>query len=382
MKRIKVAQVITRMDRGGSPDIVRVLSQYLDTSRFDIVLICGSSLYPSEKTLAFFNDIKANLIQIKSLQRNIHPVFDLIALFKLYFIFRKHKFDIVHTHTAKAGALGRIAAFLAGIKTIIHTSHGHNFYGYFNGFISRLIVLAERFLAFFTTKIVTLTEIEKKDLLEFHICKASKIEAINTVLETVQGKNNLFDIKPDLHISDKAFVFGMVARLEPIKGVSYFIKAAIMLAEKFTDVHFLIVGEGSQRMDLEARVNKKSLSTRFSFMGWQSKPMLYMQAMDVLVLSSLNEAVGLVLLEAQSMGIPVIATKVGGIPEIVEDGKSGLLLEPQDVLSIYSAMENLLNNEKQRSSMKQYVIENTLNKYSPNNFIKNIERIYKQAISD
>ncbi|MBU1087055.1 MAG: glycosyltransferase family 4 protein [Candidatus Omnitrophica bacterium] len=384
MKKIKVAQVITRMDQGGSPDIVRILTQYLDKSRFEVSFICGPSICPTDKTQNFLNSIKANLIQVDSLRREVHPVLDLIAFLKLWFIFKKQGFDIVHTHTAKAGALGRMAAFLAGIKIIIHTSHGHNFYGYFNPLISKIIVWIERFLGGLTSEIITLTEIEKADLIKFKICPASKIKAINTVLEKNQ-KNidlefNSLEIRQDLLIEKQEVVIGMVGRLEPIKGIEYFIQAALGLAQKFPMVHFLIVGEGSLRAGCEEKIRLRQFTQRFSFVGWQDKVLDYMQAMDMLVLASLNEAVGLVLIEAQSQGIPVIATKVGGVPEIVEDGKSGILVQPGSPAELIAAMEKLINNSSQRLEMGRYAKKSVSEKYSVDVFINNISQTYEALI--
>ncbi|MFH1062879.1 MAG: glycosyltransferase family 4 protein [Candidatus Omnitrophota bacterium] len=381
MKKIKIAQVITRMDWGGSPDIVRILSQYLDKDRFDLRFICGPSAFLTEKTQVFFDAIKANRIQVNSLRRNINPIFDFLAFWELYFIFRKHKFDIVHTHTAKAGALGRVAAFLAKVKVIIHTSHGHNFYGYFNLWFSNLIVVIERFLSKLTTQIITLTEIEKIDLAKFRICSPDKIKVVNTVMEMPEVQIETA-IRDKLMIKPGEIVIGMVGRLEPIKGVEYFIQAAMEVAQNFSQTRFVLVGEGSLRGLLEQKVKENKLINRFTFTGWQENPMHYMHAMDLMVLASLNEAVGLVLIEAQSLGVPVIATKVGGVPEIVEHGKSGILVNPSDRKALIDAIEMLIKNPAQRLAMGQYAKKNVLAKYSVEVFIARITQIYEDLIQE
>ncbi|MDD5729758.1 MAG: glycosyltransferase, partial [Candidatus Omnitrophica bacterium] len=131
MKKIKVAQVITRMDWGGSPDIVRIICSHLDSDIFDVRLVVGLTEHPSAKTSAFMGKFGDKITVIPQLKRNIEPLNDLIAFIKLYVFFKKERFDIVHTHTAKAGTLGRAAAFLSATgPAIIHTPHGHNFYGY------------------------------------------------------------------------------------------------------------------------------------------------------------------------------------------------------------------------------------------------------------
>lgn len=384
MKKIKVAQVITRMDWGGSPDIVRILSQYLDKNRFEVFFICGPSAFPTEKTQVFFESLKSNLIKVNTLQRNVNPVFDFIAFWQLYFIFKKHKFDLVHTHTAKAGALGRLAAFFAGVKVIIHTSHGHNFYGYFSQLLSKIIILIERFLGSFTSEIITLTEMERSDLIKFKVCGQSKIKVINTVVEITEEYNdsevNPITMKHNLMIEKEKIVIGMVGRLEPIKGVDLFIEAAMAIALRFPQTHFVVVGEGSMRNSLEQKIKVKELTHRFSFTGWQDNVLDYMLAMDMLVLASLNEAVGLVLIEAQIQGIPVIATKVGGIPEIVDDQKSGILINPSDRKALIEAIETLIKNPEQRLAMGQYAKKNVQTKYAVDLFIQRISLAYEDSI--
>lgn len=181
--KIKIAQVITRMDWGGSPDIMRIICANLDSEIYDVTLISGPSQHLTPRTVKFFGDFVNNLKIIKSLRRNINPLLDMSAFWKLFLLFKKEKFDIVHTHTAKAGCLGRIAAKLAGIKVIIHTSHGHNFYGYFGPVFSKCIVFVERILSSMTDKIITLTRLEQIDLLRFKVAAKEKIEVGHTAVE-------------------------------------------------------------------------------------------------------------------------------------------------------------------------------------------------------
>ena len=161
-RKIKIAQVITRMDWGGSPDIVRILCERLNPDKYEVWLLTGETKYPSKKTEDFFRRFKDRVVFVPELKRDICPLSDLAAFLRLYFLFLKHRFDIAHTHTAKAGFLGRIAARLAGVPGIIHTPHGNNFYGYFGRVASRLVVWLERFADYFADKNIVLTELEKE----------------------------------------------------------------------------------------------------------------------------------------------------------------------------------------------------------------------------
>lgn len=384
--RKKIAQVITRMDWGGSPDIVRIICENLNKEKFDFRFISGPTKHPTIKTNEFLNRYKDKIISVSYLKRNINPILDLYALTSLYRIFKKEKFDIVHTHTAKAGILGRIAANLARVPVVVHTSHGHNFYGYFNPLISKLIVWIERVLSLLTDKIVVLTELERKDLLKFKIAKQEKIEFIHTAVELDRYKrlsdSECLSLKKELNIKDKEIVIGMVGRLEPIKGISYFIEAAVSIAQTIKYVRFIIVGEGSLRKEMQAEVTNAKVDELFTFTGWRDDALNIIPLMDILVLPSLNEAVGLVLLEAQGLGIPVVATKVGGIPEVVEDGQSGILVEPANTDALISAIKILILDKEKRISMANYAQAYVKDKYTPNDLVQKLtdiyERLYKQ----
>ncbi|MFH1093686.1 MAG: glycosyltransferase family 4 protein [Candidatus Omnitrophota bacterium] len=381
MKKIKIAQIITRMDWGGAPDIVRMLCQGLDAYKYEVTLVCGKNMYPTEKTKVFLESLKERFVIIPELKRDINPVFDALALRRLYFLFKKGNFDIVHTHTAKAGCLGRIAAKLANIKVIVHTSHGHNFYGYFGPIISKLIIFVERALSSFTDKIITLTRLEQSDLLRFKVAAQEKTAVAHTAVEfssinkTNAHRSDL--LKKELGVKDGHIVVGMVGRLEQIKGVKYFIEAALQVAQKIKNVQFVLVGEGSLKTELKMRVKQAGYEEHFIFCGWRDDVSDIMCLMDMMVLASLNEAVGLVLIEAQGLGIPVIASKVGGIPEVVDDGKSGILVEAKSAEKLTEAMSTLIQDELKRRSMGKAAADFVQSKYDTADLCRIIMQTYE-----
>ena len=351
-KRLKVAQVITRMDWAGSPDIVRIMCLNL-RSMYDVRLITGPGTHLSLKTKKFLEEFKDNVIIVPSLRRDINPVLDFIALIHLYRIFRKERFDLVHTNTAKAGILGRIAAFLAGTPRIIHMPHGHNFYGYFGPALSRLIIWLERFAAGFTDRLVVLTELEKNDYMSFGIKKSEDIEVVPSGLE-LEGFRALYgrdrnEKRRELGISPQEKIVGMVSRLETVKGPEYFIEAANSVAKKISGVRFFVVGEGSLSSGLKERSQQLGLKDKVVFLGWRDDALDIIFALDLLVQPSLNEAVGRVLLEAQGLGVPVIGTSVGGIPEIIKDGSTGFIVRPKDAEGLSRSICDLLENEEKRN---------------------------------
>jgi glycosyltransferase involved in cell wall biosynthesis len=384
MKRIKIAEVITRLDWAGSPDIVRIICESI-TPLYKVKLITGPSSHLTSKTNLFLEKFKDNVIIVPSLKRNINPLWDCLALIKLYLLFRKERFDIVHTHTAKAGILGRIAAYIAGIPSIIHTPHGHNFYGYFGPIMSKFIVIMEKFVGRFTNKIIVLTELEKRDFLSFKVKNPVDIEVVPLGLELGEFSKleriSKEDKKREVGLAYNDRIVGMVSRLEPVKGPHYFIEAAAKVVNLFKQVMFLVVGEGSLRLKLETKAQELGLKDRIKFLGWRQDALEIISILDILVQPSLNEGVGMVLLEAQSLGVPVIATNVGGIPEVVKDGVTGILVPSQDANSIAKALNYLLGDEKEREGMGREAKRWVKDKFSSHKMIKEIAEIYEGVFS-
>ena len=383
MPKIKVAEVITRLDWGGSPDIVRIICTYLDLGLYELTLVIGLTKHPHAKSEEFLNNFrqKIKIVFIPELKREINPVSDLAAFLRLYFLFLRQRFDIVHTHTAKAGALGRAAAFLSGGAAIVHTLHGHNFYGYFNPFLSKVLVMIERFLACFTDRIIALTELEKNDLVRFKAAYSGKIRLIYQGLELEQytpGDIDKTRVRGEFNIKPDERIIGMVGRLEPVKGPQYFVEAAQGVVRQFAQARFIVVGEGSLRKNLERQVEEAGLRDKFIFTGWRDDNYEIISILDILVLPSLNEAVGIVLLEAQSLGVPVVATKVGGVPEIVKDQETGILVPAGDSQSLEQAINTLLADEHKRKEMGERAAGWVKGKFKAQDMVDEISQLYQE----
>jgi glycosyltransferase involved in cell wall biosynthesis len=384
-RRIKVAQVITRMDWGGSPDIFRIICQRLDPRRYDFRVIVGEIKNPTARSKAFLAKYSDALIVIPELKRDINLFMDLATLVKLYFIFKKERFDIVHSHTAKAGALARIAARLAGVAVIIHTPHGHNFYGYFKPFMSKVIIFIERLLTKITDKIMVLTELEKNDYIRFKVAQETKLKLIYTGLELEEFGTPLNDpgLKEGFGIKTDELVIGFVGRLEPIKGLLYLALAAKIVLGKKDNVRFIFVGEGSLKEELRSVLSRWSGPVnKVIFTGWREDIAQLMSMFDILVLPSLNEAVGLVLIEAQSQGVCVVATKVGGIPEIVRDKQTGILVEPEDSQALAEAIIFLLDNQNQRKAYAQAGQRFVKDRFNAQTLAENVLRMYEEELKN
>ncbi|RJO64261.1 MAG: glycosyltransferase family 1 protein [Candidatus Omnitrophota bacterium] len=386
MAKLKVAEVITRLDWSGSPEIVRIISSYLQNDEFEMTVIVGLTRYPSAKTKNFLFEFADKIIVLPCLRRDISPFEDLRAFLSLCSIFKKKKFDIVHTHTAKAGALGRLAAFFSGVPVIIHTPHGHNFYGYFGRALTACIVFIERLLSLCTTKFIALTELERSDYVKFKIAQGSKIALVYQGLELdcyIPTRERTLKLKEELGIGEDKKIIGMVGRLEFVKGPCYFVKAASRVLEKIDDrTVFIMVGEGSLRNELKAQVERLGIRSSFIFTGWREDNLELISILDMLVLPSLNEAVGMVLIEAQALGVPVIATRVGGVPEVLKEGITGLLVEPAKADELASAIMELLEDEARRLTMGQAGKEWVAGRFKASNMVEAISQLYKNEFAE
>lgn len=386
-KRIKILRVITRIDVGGiSQDIIN-LSEKLDPETYEQAIVYG----PSQLKLKF-NFPK---YEINELKRSISPLNDIKSLLKIKKIINEYKPDIVHSHSSKAGFVARWAVWLSKQNNIkvIHTPHGHVFYGYeFSWLKTKIFLFLEKITAKITDKLIALTEGEKNESLHLGIGKPNQWEIIHSGVDV---KNDSFDkqnARQSLNIESNALVIGTVARLEPVKGIEYFIRAIpAILNEVQNDIPhpviFLIVGDGNQKSMLEKLAETYNISKHVIFAGMRKNVLEIMSSMDIYIQPSLNEGMGKTLIQAFSLGLPIIATKVQGIPDIVHDNKNGILIKPKDTKSLSEAVVKLAFNESLRktygNSGANFVkekIDNNL-RFSSDRMINLTSNLYKGLLN-
>jgi len=393
MKKYKVIHVITRFDKGGSAENTFLTVRGLDPEKYEVILIRGLARQspagiPEARAIA--NNLEeagkagVRILAIPELVRNIHPRDDLKALLKLVKIFRQERPHIVHTHTSKAGILGRWAARLSGVPVIIHTPHGHVFWGYFNRWETALYVFLERLTAAITDKIITLTEQENKDYLGRHIAPAGKFTTIHSgvALERfINGRVDPTDMKKELGIPANAFVVGTVGRLTAIKGHKYLIAAAQEALLTTPGMIFVFLGDGNLLDVLKAQADEAGIRDNVRFLGWRQDVAGVMSTFDIFVLPSLNEGMGKVLVEAMAMGKPIIASAVGGIPDLVVHGKNGLLVPGADAEAIAGSIELLCRDPARRKIMGEKGKVMAAD-YSAESMIRKIDRLYGALLED
>jgi len=325
-ERIKVMQIIARMNVGGPAVIVAELMRGLDSSKFEQVLITGyCDVNEADYLDEVATDIKA--IRIAGLGRSISPVTDLRAFIGLVTMIKKLKPDVIHTHTAKAGVLGRLASIIAGRGAIrIHTFHGHLLHGYFTGWKTQLVIAIEKALAARTHHLIAIGNVVKNDLLAAGIGKPAQYQVFFPGLPQphVASKSEL---RKELELDSTTIYCTFVGRLTQIKRPDRLLDIAQEIKNQSVSVHFLVAGEGELFEDSRANAIAKNLP--ITFLGWRKDIDQLFAASDIAILTSDNEGIPLTLIQAAQAALPIVAPAVGSISDIVEDAKTGFLTKPE-----------------------------------------------------
>jgi len=360
--RIKIAHIITRLDRGGSAQNTLLTCLGL-TERYELVLVHGLSLESQmtdwEKKAVESGIKEANtggikIVAIPSLVRKISPVQDLWAFFCLWRLMIRERPSIVHTHTSKPGILGRWAAKMAGVPIIVHTPHGHVFFGHFGPLASRFFLMIERYTASITDCMVPLSEGERNDYIAFSVSNPDKMVTVHSGVEIdryMTVEVNAEGKKKSLGLDPKGLVVGTVGWLLPIKGPMHLLNAMARVWQSHPETSLVFVGKGDLEKELREEALRMEASGRVSFLGWRDDVPEIMQILDIFVLPSLNEGMGRVLVEAMAAGKPVVASRVGGIPDLVKHGQNGFLVGPGDIEGLSLAIRKLLMDKKMRDKM-------------------------------
>ncbi len=321
--------------------------------------------------------------RIPMLTREVHPVKDFLALQQLVRLFRQFRPSIVHTHTSKAGVLGRIAAMLTGVPVIIHTPHGHVFYGHFGPLTSWVFLSTERWLAKWTTRLIGLTESERLEHLERGVGTAEAFDVAPSGIDLepfrswvgVRGhRPSGFSCQPD------ALVVGSVGWLTSVKGHKILLEAVGRLRTRFPQLHILMVGRGELEGELRALGHHLGLEGTLTFLGERQDVPECLAAMDIFVLPSLNEGMGRALIEAMAAGRPVIASEVGGIPAVVRHRETGVLVRPGNIEDLEHALLEYIQRPDWRKEIGARASESIGERFSTAYMVGAIESTYETAL--
>jgi len=384
--KIRVLRVVGRLNVGGPSIHVVNLAAGLDPDRFEHLLVIGRESRAEGSMLEY------------ALSRNVWPhrieeivtafslgLRDAIALKRLFSLMRRYRPHIVHTHTAKAGLLGRVAARLAGVPIVVHTFHGHVLQGYYGPAQNWALRKMERMLAWLSDRLVTVSEQVKKDLIEYEVARADRIAVIplGLVLEPfLNAQSRHGEFRRELGLRDEDKLVGIVGRIFPIKNHALFLEAAARIAAADPAARFVIVGDGSLRSALEKQARQLGIEKQVLFIGWRSDLARIYADLDVLVVSSNNEGTPLSAIEAMAASCPVVATRVGGVPDLIKDGENGRLVPPRDADAIATAVLELLGDREAARRIGHNAMISARERFDVKRLINDIDHLYRELLDE
>jgi len=382
-KLFKIIRIQSRICIGGPTIHTEILSRYLPASKYESLVIGGAL---DEKESCRYAELKEKGIRIhiiNEMKRDLSPLNDIRTIYALYKIIRKEKPNIVETHTAKAGFTGRIAAFLARVPVIVHTFHGHVFENYFSIFKTKIIILIERFLARLSTKIIVLSRKQLEDIVhKYKIAPADKTEIIPLGFEIerfVNLKRN-GSLKHELGISKSRYLIATIGRIVPIKNYEMIFRVIRILQAEHINVHLCVIGDGKLRETYEKKMNGNLNKKYVHFLGWRGDLENIYSSVDLVVITSLNEGTPFSIIEAMASGVPVVATNVGGIPDLIKDGESGFLCEVGNDYEMAKKIKALLLEEDLKSRITHNARQFVFQRYSYKRLINDMEKFYTSLL--
>jgi len=384
---IKVLRVIARLNVGGPALHVAYLTAGLADRGYDTMLVAGT-VGSGEESMAFVAERRGVRVEtLEDLHREIAPLRDLRTILRLSRLIRRERPMILHTHTAKAGAVGRIAALLAGDArppVIVHTFHGHVLRGYFNPVLTAAFRVLERMLARVTTTLVAVSPEVRDDLVALRVAPASKFvvvrlgieldERVSTDDEKRRATRRLLGIPPD------AFVVGWVGRMTAVKRTEDVARTLQALVDRGADAYLCLVGDGPDRVGFERRVHELGIARRCLFVGYQEDVARFYDAIDVLLLTSVNEGTPVSVIEALAAGRPVVATRVGGVSDIVRDGVDGFLADVGDVELLGARLAELARDPALRARMGSAGRARVIERYAVARLVDDVDRLYRSLL--
>ena len=383
---IRVLRVIARLNMGGPALHVAYLTAGLADRGYETTLVAGE-LSRGEESMAFVADrLGVPVVTVSELGREISPLRDAIATVRLARLIREQRPDILHTHTAKAGALGRVAALLAGPGArplVVHTFHGHVLRGYFGPLRGRVFKLVETLLARSTDALVAVSPQVRDDLVALGVAPREKFAVVRLGIELaarVDGADR-DAARRLLGVPPERFVVGWIGRMTGVKRTGDVLLALSELRARGVDATLGMVGDGPDRAAVEEQAYRLGIARHCLYLGYQEDVSGWYAALDALVLPSANEGTPVSAIEALATGRPVVATRVGGVPDVVREGEDGFLVEVGDVDALAERLAVLAADPELRTRMGGKARARVLERYAVVRLVDDVDRLYRSLLT-
>lgn len=386
---VRVLRVIARLNKGGPALHVAYLSAGLEERGYETTLVAGS-LARGEGSMAYVAEQRGvEVVRLPDLHREISPLHDLRAAHRLAAIIKRVRPQILHTHTAKAGAVGRTAALLAGDARppiVVHTFHGHVLRGYFGPASSAFFRMLERSLASTTTALVAVSPEVRDDLVALGVAPAEKFTVIRLGVELTERVDESPDTRARarrmMGIPDDRFTVGWMGRMTAVKRTGDIVFAVKRLLDAGVDACLCLVGDGPDREATEQLAHDLGIVDRCLFLGYQDDVAPFYAAFDALILPSANEGTPVSAIEALAAGRPVVATRVGGVPDVIRDGLDGFLVTPGDVDELADRLGRLAADRELARRMGESGRERVLERYSVDRLVADVDGFYRRLLAE
>ncbi|MEA5470677.1 glycosyltransferase family 4 protein [Spirulina sp. 06S082] len=380
--KIRVMRIIARLNVGGPARHVVLLNSSLDNSHYQNLLVTGIEGVREGSMKDLVETHKLEIEIIPELGREIALKNDLFVLWKLYHLMRRYRPHIVHTHTAKAGLVGRIAAKLAGVPIILHTFHGHVFHGYFSPAKTKLFIILEKFCAILSDRIITISDRLKEEIAAYGVAPLDKIEIVplgfDLSLFAAQTRHS-GNFRASIGIPSEGKLIAAVGRLVPIKNIPLLLEAVAIARQSDPTIYLALIGDGELRSHLESLAQELGIAEAVIFTGWrQDLPQIYAD-LDAVIISSDNEGTPASLIEAMATGCPAIATHVGGVPDLVTPER-GTIVKPKDPQHLACAILDLWQNPERTQHLAVNAREYVLKTYNSQRLVRDIAQLYEKLM--
>ena len=377
--KIKILHVITHLPIGGAQDNTLYTVELLDKEKYDISLCCnldGELVERAKKVEA------VKLFDIPFLGREVSPYRDIRAFLSLYKLFKEEDFTIIHTHSSKAGLLAWLAAVLNKTPIVIHTIHGFAFNDFMNGLKKNFFIYLEKLLAKWTDVLITVSNLNKKKIIDLNIAHENKIKNIYSGIDLSLFTNKRNDeFRKELNLENDHLLLGSVGRLSNQKDPITMIEAFGIISKPFPNAHLALVGDGELKGKILEKIDQLKLNDRIHLTGNKNNPWSVYHSMDLFIMSSIYEGLGRSITEALSCGVPVVCTDVEGVPEIVRDNITGILVRPKDSNKLADAIIRTLNDMETAKKMAEEGRRFVNDNFDVNKMVNDIDSLYNTLLS-
>jgi glycosyltransferase involved in cell wall biosynthesis len=380
----KVLHIITRLIVGGAQENTMFTAALLDPTRYQVDVVSGPQTGSEGSLIEEVRNRGIPLAIVPELVRQIAPFKDLVALVKIYRMIRKNQYHVVHTHSSKAGIIGRLAAFLARTPVIIHTVHGWSFHDHMPSYTRNTYIALERIVSRITDAMIVVTDQDIQKGINHHIGKREKYHLIRSAIpldDFMVDPSARIIVRQELKIPDQAPVVGNVGRFSAQKNPLDWIKVAALVKKSIPNCYFLLVGDGPLRDDVDNTIDELNLRDCTILTGLRRDVSRLMSAMDIFLLTSLWEGLPRVIPQAMLMRLPVIVTGVDGSNEAIKDNITGFVCAPGDLHGLATRCIDLLQNRELRNIITSQAYSYALNEFDLRRMISDIDKLYSRLLT-